>query len=1077
MHELKRQLVFRLALAAALAAFLFGGIPAAVSGQDIGADTFKQLRYRFVGPAGNRVSAVAGVPGDPNIIYAGAPDGGVFKTIDAGLRWTPVFDDQIALTIGALAVAPSNPNIVWAGTGEPWIRNNARWQPIGDGVYVSTDAGKTWTHAGLEKTGRIARIVVDPVDPNVVFVAAIGHALGPQEERGLFRTKDGGKTWTRVLFADVNTGCSDVAMDPKDHLSLYAGLWQTLGEAGGGPGSNLYVSRNGGETWTKKTGHGLPEPPIGKIGLAIAPSNPNRIYALIETGAGMPRMGKTETSQGRLWVSDDRGENWKLTNMDMIIAGRFPYYGRCAVEPDNPDQVYFLDAAFTFSEDGGKTVRPVGQGWLHGDHHDIWIDPKNANRIIESDDFGVGVSVDRGKTWQAINLPISQIYRVSVDNQIPYNLVGAIQDGPSNLGPSNSRLGARGGIPRGMWTAVGGSEAGHDIFDPVDNNIIWAPGHPAGALDLYNAKTRQIRSVDPWPDETWDIPDVDVKYRFQRTYPIAISPHDHNKVYIGSQFVHQTTDGGNSWKIISPDLTTNDKSKQQYEGGLTNDTSGNEDCVLFAIAESPKKEGVIWTGSNDGQIQVTQDGGGHWTSVTANFPNLPPMGLVTSIEPSRCDAGTCYLTISYHLQNDRNSYVYKTADFGKIWKSISADLPKSVTYSVNARCVREDPVRRGLLYLGTENAIYVSLNDGTNWIPFLSNLPHTPVHWMAIQENFHDLVLATYGRGFWILDDVSPVQQLTSEVANSDAYLFAPRTAYRFQSIEAPVAQLGDPCQGENPPYGASLNYYLKAAAAAPVKISILDGSGKVVRTLEGPKDKGINRVWWDLRSEPSTEIRLRTSPLRTPWIQVGPQGWRPYGGRGGRASLLMPPGTYTVKLSVGGKDLSQTLVVKKDPNTAGTERDIQAQLKLLGEIRDEISSVADMINQLEVVRKQVEDLQTKVASDKGAEPVATAAKEFYKKIIAVEDNLYELSRTGRGSDTYRGPSRLVAKLLYLLRNTEKADFPPTTQQTARNVELKAQVAASQTQCDGLLKTDLPAFNNILQKKNMPAIGATLKTP
>lgn len=1051
--------------------FILSGNQAARA-QDKDSDLFKQLRYRHIGPPGNRVSAVYGVPGNPYVYYAGAATGGVFKTTDGGINWTPIFDDQIILTIGALAIAPSDTNVIWVGTGETFLRNNAKWQPIGDGIYKSSDAGKTWIHTGLEKTGRIGRIVIDPRDPNIVFAAAMGHCYGPQPERGVFRSTDGGKTWNRVLFVDENTGCSDIAMDPKNPRILYAGMWQTFGETSGGPGSGLYLSRDGGETWKKLSGHGLPEPPLGKIGVAVAPSNPNRVYALIETGMGLPRMGKTETSSGVLWMSDDGGENWSLVSYDLALAGRKPYYTRCAVAPDNQNEVYFLDVQLNASGDGGKTTKSIGQG-VHSDHHDIWIDPTNGNRIIESNDGGIGISVNRGKSWEQINLPIAQMHRVTVDNQIPYYVYGSLQDIGTLRGPSNSRTGRRGGIPRGMWHAVGGSEAGFIVPDPVDNNITWSPGHPAGALDLYNLKTGQTRDVGAWPDEVWDWADADLKYRFNRTYPIVVSLHDHNKVYIGSQYVHQTTDGGNSWKIISPDLTTNDKSKQQYGGGLTPDSSGNEDCVIFALAESPLKSGLIWVGTNDGLVQVTQDGGAHWTNVTPGIPNLPPGGTVMNIEPSRHDPGTCYMTVNLHELNNRDPFVYKTADYGQSWKSISSDLPKSVTFSANARCVREDPVRQGLLYLGTENALYISSNDGANWIPLQTNLPHAPAHWIVVQEHFNDLVVGTYGRGFWILDDITPLQQLTPEALESAVHLFAPRPAYRFHSIEAPLTQTGDPSLGENPPYGASINYYLKTTETALVKISILDEKGQTVRTLEGTKDRGINRVWWDLRSELSKEIRLRSSPLFAPWIRVGPQGWRPYPGRGGRISILMPPGVYTVKLTVGEKEFSQKLIVKKDPHSTGSEEDIHAQIKLLMEVRNNIEGVAEMINQLEWMRKQIYDLQALLMKEKSAESIMAAGKELDKKVISIEENLYEMSRTGRGSDSYRGPSKLIAQLLYVFGSVGSADFPPTTQQMERHGMFKIELETYRNQLNELLKKDLPAFNGLLKEKNIPILTTT----
>ena len=1073
----KGRLIFSLLVIFPLIFFMFSGDQTANGSQEIKADILKQLKYRHIGPPGNRVSSVAGVPGDPNVYYAGNPAGGIHKTTDGGINWTPIFDDQQVPFIGSLAVAVSDSSIVWAGTGETWFRNNNKYLPIGNGVYKSTDGGKTWSHAGLEKTGRIGRIVIDPQDPDVVFVAAMGHCFGPQEERGVFSTKDGGKTWKRVLFVDQNTGCADIAMDPNNPRILFAGMWQTLAERSGGPGSGLYLSKDRGETWKKLSGHGLPDPPVGKIGIAIAPSNSQRIYALIETGGGFPRLGKEKTSSGVLWMSNDGGENWELVSYDLNMAGRTHYYTRCAVAPDDPDEIYFLAARLSISIDGGKSIESIGRE-LWGDHHDIWIDPSNADRIIESNDGGIGISVNRGKTWQQINLPNAQMYHVSVDNQIPYYVYGNLQDGPSHRGPSNSRFGRR-GIPRGAWHAVGGSEAGFTYTDPEDNNIIWSTSHPGGALTRYDLRTGHTHQVNVWPESPLGLPDTELKYRFYRTYPIAISSHDHNKVYVGSQYVHQTTNGGNSWTIISPDLSTNDKSRQQNEGGLTPMNNSNEDCAIFALAESPLEEGLIWAGTNDGQMQVTRDGGALWTNVTSNIPDLPPWGAVSNIEPSRFDPGTCYITVTLHEENDRNPYVYKSNDYGKSWKSISSDLPQSDTYSCNARCIREDPVRQGLLYLGTENAIYVSLNDGANWLPLQTNLPPTPVHWLVVQEHFNDLVLGTHGRGFWILDDITPLQQLTPEVFNSEAYLFPPRQTYRFQNITAPVVQQGDPSVGENPPYGASINYYLKTAGTAQVKIAILDEKGQTIRTLDGTKDRGINRIWWNLRYELSKESRLRTRHLHAPWVVVGPQGWRPLPVRGGgRMVVKVPPGRYTVKLSVGENKFSQELIVKKDPYSAGSTEDIQAQTKLLLEIQDNIESVVEMINQIECLRKQIHNLKALLTEGKGVESIIVAGKELDKKLISVEDNLYQMRLTGRGQDNwdYRGPSKLISKLFVLVGSVNSADFAPTRQETEVHEILKSQLESYRNRFNEILENDLPAFNSLLKENNLPQL-ITVRIP
>src|SRR5215470_12053771 len=578
-------------------------------------DVLGSLRYRYVGPVGNRVTSVVGIPGDANVYYVGAASGGIWKTTDGGIHWQPIFDGQPVSSIGQLAIAPSDSNIVWAGTGEPWIRSHIS---VGQGVYKSTDAGKTWQLMGLEKTGRISRIVVDPKNPDVVLIGALGHAYGPQQDRGVYRTTDGGKTWDKVLFTDENTGCSDLAMDPNNPRILYAGMWpleiHTWGRESGGPGSGLFKSTDGGSTWKRLTGHGLPSRATGKVAVAIARSNSNRVYALIETGDGVPLKGE-ETDRGKLWRSDDGGEIWRLVSYDRNLGGRTHYYFRMAVAPDNENESYYLTASFSVSLDGGETAKVAAfANSPGGDNHDIWIDPTNASRMAVANDAGVSISVTHGRSWEHIQLPIAQIYHVTVDNRIPYYVYGNKQDGPSYRGPSNTGGGgfgpAAGQIPRSAWQSVAGGESGWATPDPADDNVIWSSasgsGSVGGIVERYDLRYGQARNVEIWPESTGGTPASDLKYRFVWTMPLTISPHDHNRIYAGSQYVHQTTDGGQSWQMISGDLTTNDKSKQGFSGGLTGDNIGVEYAgVIFAIAESPLQKGLIWAGTNDGLVQLT----------------------------------------------------------------------------------------------------------------------------------------------------------------------------------------------------------------------------------------------------------------------------------------------------------------------------------------------------------------------------------------------------------------------------------------------------------------------------------------
>ena len=1051
---------------------LWVGLLAQGYAQRPAADIYSQLPWRHVGPMGNRVTSVVGVPGDPLVYYVGAASGGIWKTTDGGIHWAPIFDGQPVHSIGDLAVTPSDPSTVWAGTGESCIRSHIS---VGEGIFKSTDAGKIWTRMGLERTGRIGRIVIHPQNPDVVLACALGHAYGPQPERGVFRTTDGGKSWERVLFVDENTGCSELAMDPRNPRKLFAGMWQidikTWGRESGGPGSGLFVSSDGGATWTRLRGRGLPTRDVGKVKVAFAPPNPNRLYALIETGDGVPWHGK-ETDRGQVWRSDDGGETWQVVSFDRNAMGRTAYYSHIFVAPDDEHEVYFLTAAYSVSLDGGQTlVAKSGLETPGGDNHDMWIDPANADRMIVGNDGGTSISQTRGRTWLRVQLPIAQMYHVTVDNQIPYYVYGNEQDDPSYRGPSNSRLGGFGGaggsIPRSMWHTVGGGESGWATPDPVDANLIWSSasgsGSVGGIVVRYEENRRQARNVEVWPDQSNGAP-ADLKYRFNWTMPLTISPHDRHTIYVGSQHVHRTTNGGQSWEVISPDLSLNDKSRQQLSGGLTPDNIGVEyAAVVFAIAESRLEKGLIWAGTNDGQVQLTRDAGKTWTNVTKNLPNLPPLGTVSNIEASRYDAGTAYLTVDLHQVNNRDPFVYKTTDYGKTWRAITNGIPRSMLSY--AHCIREDPVRRGLLYLGTENAIYVSFDDGETWQPLQTNLPASPVYWITVQEHFNDLVISTYGRGFWILDDLTPLQQLTPQVLGADAHLFPPRPAYRFREITAPAAVSDDPTVGQNPPYGASINYYLKAAPSGNVAVTILDHKGQVVRTLTGSKAAGLNRIHWDLRYEPSKQVRLRTSPLYSPDVTVGPEGWRP---GGGQLSILAPPGTYTVQVSVGGKPLTQKLEVRKDPNSGGTEAEIQEQMKILFELRRDLDTAVDVVNQIELVRGQLHGL-TRVVDDAA---IRKASDELDQKLIALEQNLVELRLTGRGQDGVRWGSKLLGKFGYLANGLASADFRPTSQQAEVQKVLEERLRSYASQLDDLLSRELGAFNELLRKRNLANIIA-----
>ncbi|MFI5208587.1 MAG: WD40/YVTN/BNR-like repeat-containing protein, partial [Gemmatimonadales bacterium] len=915
--------------------------------------TFSRLHFRHIGPEGNRVSSVTGVAGDLNTYYAGAASGGLWKTVDGGVHWAPIFDGQAVSSVGALAVAPSDPNVVWAGTGEPFIRSNVS---LGWGVFKSTDAGKSWTKMGLDSTGRISRIIVHPTNPDIVYVAALGRVYGPQPERGIYRTLDGGKTWERVLFVNDSTGASDLVMDPNNPRILFAGFWQvevhTWGRTSGGAGSGIWKSTDAGATWTRITGNGLPTRQIGKVGLAMTRANSSRIYALIETGDGVPAVNLAQPDTGRLFRSDDGGGSWQLVSQDRQVAGRTHYYNRMAVSPDNENEAYFLTSAFVKTLDGGRSIIDLpGDQVPGGDHHDIWIDPTNGSRMIVGHDGGISITTNRGRSWLRVQLPIAQMYHVTVDTRVPYFVYGNMQDGPSARGPSNSRTGD---IARGMWGTVGGGESGWATPDPEAPDIVWSSasgfGSVGGIVTRYDVRTGIARSTEVWPLATIGSPAGGVRYRFVWTFPLTISPFDHNTIYVGSQHVHATSDGGVTWREISPDLTRNDTTRQRPSGGLTPDNIGVEYAgVVFAIAESRLKRGLIWAGTNDGKVQLTRDGGRSWTDVSANIHGLLDWGTITAIEPSRYDTGTAYVAVDGHQVDNRDPWIYKTTNYGATWTPITNGIPHSPLSYVHA--LKEDPVRRGLLYAGTENGLYVSFDDGAAWRPLQNNLPHAPVYGIAVQEQFHDLVVATYGRGFWIMDDVTPLRELTPEIAARDGHLFQPRGAWRFRYIEGPFEAGDDPVAGTNPPYGAAIDWWRRtapdtahadSARADSQAIQILDASGRLVRTLKQVPGAGVNRIWWDLRFEPTSEARLRTSPPYAQWFPVKPEGTPAPGV--GRFAQLAPPGRYTVRLTASGQTWEQPLDVLKDPNTGAGDEDLRSQAAFVADMTADIDTTVAMI-------------------------------------------------------------------------------------------------------------------------------------
>ena len=1013
--------------------------------QTLSNDNLKEMEFRHVGPIGNRVTTVAGIPNDPMTYYVGAASGGVWKTIDGGLNWSPIFDNQEVHSIGAISVAPSDPMTVYVGTGESSIRSNVS---IGNGVYKSEDGGETWKHLGLENTGRISRIIIHPKNRDLIYVGSLGHAYSPQKERGVFMSENGGESWKHVLFIDSNTGISDMVMDPDNSRILFAGAWQldlkTWRRISGGPGSGIFKSVDGGINWTKLKGNGLPKKDVGKIALAMTPADPDRLYALIETGDGVPYNGK-ETESGELWRSDDNGKTFKLVNSNRNLGGRQAYYTRTAASTDNPNEIYFMTSDFFSSIDGGVSVTKALKGdgdeeeeyvdkngpqlaspnW---DHHEMWIDPFDGNRMAVAGDGGISISQNRGKSWLKTFLPVAQLYHVTTDNSIPYNLLTNRQDGPSMKGPSRSNMENwwhSGMIQSGLWREVGGGESGFATPDPKNPDIVWSSASGSGSLGgivtRYNEKTKQYRQLEVWPEYAAGSYASMLKYRFQWTFPLLISPHDNKTVYVTSQHVHKTTNDGQSWEVISPDLTMNDKKMQGFSGGLTGDNIAVEYAnVIYAFEESPVKQGVFWAGTNDGLVHVSQDNGKTWKNVTKNIPKLPKLGVVRNIEASKWNPAKAYLTIEFHQVGDFKPYVYKTENYGKSWEKITNGIkPGNLSYTRN---IKEDPVKEGLLYLGTENALYFSNDDGENWQSLMSNLPPSPMYWIDVQEHFNDLVVGTYGRGIWILDDLSPLQQLDQNITKKETHLFDIKPAYRFHNVTNSLQMLKEASTGQDPPKGASINYW--SNGEKDIEIIITNQKNEPVKTIKEKAKKGINRLWWDFSNEETSNIVFRTKPLYADWFTLDKNKERAdqslYS-----FSIMSPPGTYNITLKSGANSMTKTLKVMKDPNSEGTEEDINLQNQLVTKIYADLNTTISHINSIEVIRRQLLDLKAMLKNSSSKKEFVQMVDKLENQFLEIEKQLIQLKITGTGQDGVRYQKMLVEKLRYLAANVQISDFKP----------------------------------------------------
>lgn len=1028
--------------------------PDAAKAVDRGPAEFTGLKYRSLGPAwGGRVSRATGVSGDPRIYYAAIASGGVWKSIDGGYTWTPVFDDQPTSSIGSIAVAPSDPNIVYVGAGEANIRGNVA---AGNGIYKSADGGKSWTHVWKQE-GQIGTMVVHPRNPDIAFAAVLGHAFGPNPERGVYRTRDGGRTWQQVLKKDADTGASDVALDPSNPNIVFAGFWQARRRpwelVSGGPGSGLYVSRDGGDTWTALTGNGLPPGPWGKVGVAVAPSDGRRVYALIEAEAG------------GLFRSDDGGQQWTRASAHRGLRQRAWYYSTLTVHPANANEVWFPQVPLLKTIDGGRTIEYV-KGYDHGDHHDLWFDPADPRRMIIANDGGVEISLNGGETWFAPKLPIGQFYHIDVDARVPFHVAGTLQDIGTAQGPSDNLL--RGGITPFEWYDVGGGEAGHIVSDPSDPNIVYA-GEYLGILTRYDHRTRQARNISAWPDNPSGWGGEQMKYRFQWTAPISISPHDPKVVYYAAQVLFRTRDGGQTWEAMSGDLTRNDKTKQQWSGGpITGDNTGVETyCTIFAVAESPLEKGLIWVSSDDGLVHVSRDDGRTWTNVTAAMTGLPEWGTVATIEPSRFDAGTAYVVVDAHRLDDMRPYLFKTTDYGKTWTRLDKGLPQDDYLHV----VREDPAARGVLYLGTEHGVRFTRDGGISWQSLRLNMPTVAVHDLKVKDG--SLVVGTHGRSAWILDDLSPVRAWSPDTAKRDVHVFAGEQAVAWRYGRGRSGK----AFGENPPRGARIYYYLREKPQGEVVMEVLDASGAVVRRLssvpvppdgsaddEEPLEKrkgaltadaGVQRAVWDLRYEGARKVK--NAKIDTGDPAVGPP---------------VPPGAYTVRLTIGEKNATAPLELVADPRLAVSREDLEAQARFALAVRDDVSRLTDLVNGVRSVRDQLRARLTTLTGDANA-GLRAGAEAIVPRLDALEEKLHNPKAEVVYDILAMKPgARLYSRLSPLLWFASQGDGRPTQGMEQVHAELRRELDACTEEFGALVTGDLARLNQEAAKQGMPFIVA-----
>jgi photosystem II stability/assembly factor-like uncharacterized protein len=988
--------------------------------------TFGAIEARHIGPAttSGRIAAIDAVASDPRILWVGAAGGGVWKSINGGTSFKPVFD-KYTQSIGAITIDQAHPDTVWVGTGEAWTRNSTS---VGTGLYKTTDGGDTWARVGLQDSERIARIVIDPKNSDTVYVAATGHLWDAGDERGVFKTTDGGKTWKKVLFVDRDTGCADIAVDPQEPNIVYASMWQFRRKPyffnSGGPGSGLYKSSDGGKTWNKLT-KGLPEGDLGRIAIAVAASRPNTLYAMVEA------------KKSGFYRSDDLGESWTKVSGSASVTGRPFYFATMVVDPKDYKTIYKPDFAFAVSTDGGQSFAQRG-GRAHGDFHAVWVNPLDPYQVIVGTDGGVYVSQDKARNFRFLgNLPVAQFYHVGFDMERPYNVYGGLQDNGSWMGPSAST----GGIQNKHWRNVGFGDGFHVYPDAQDNQIVYSE-FQGGQLLRFHVKTGEVKSIKPYAKEG------EPKYRFNWNTPLALSPTNPRVMYVGAQFLFRTQNRGESWERISPDLTTNDpeKQKQDESGGLSLDNSSAENhCTIFTIAESPLDQKIIWAGTDDGNLQLTTDGGKSWTNVVSNIQGLPKATWCSTVEASRFDRGTAYVTFDGHQTGDMKVYLFKTTDFGKTWRGLATDA-----LSGYAHVIREDRVNRELLFLGTEFGLFVSLDGGAQWAQFTGNLPPVAVRDIQVHPRDHDLILATHGRGILIIDDITPLRQITPQIMETAATILESRPS--VIPLPSGVQEFPGDAEfvGQNPSENATITYYLKERhVIGDMKLEVYNASGKLMTTLAAGKRRGINRVTWAMRQKPP---KVPPSPNLAGPALTGP---------------MVPEGTYTIKLIKDKETFVGQIKVTADPRSPHSAADRALQQETLWKLygmQERLAFVDAVVTDLrDKARERAAKLDEKDAATKEVQAFADKLDALHKTLVA----------TREGQIT--GEEQLRERVVDVYGWVSQYGGRPSESQLARLPVLEKEIDAKNAEFEATVSHQLAAINAQLAAKKLDAIKPMTK--